>query len=132
MASLPKRGDVYRLQWYQGETKRCKSLPTGSLQIANQKLWRFESVQFQGHDCPRRPARPSVSSPLALLSLSLARIVKASGPISESQLGCRDADAVLEAGRLIRILQNIRRTHSHANRTVQEVRVASSSNDAPN
>lgn len=57
---------------------------------------------------------------------------QASKPEVEMQLRCRDADAVLEAGRRSRILQNIRRTHSHTNRTVHEVRVASSSNDAPN
>lgn len=64
MASLIKRGDVYHLQWYQGEKKRRKSLRTDSLQIAKQKLRQFESAQFQGHDCPL-PTRTPVGEVVA-------------------------------------------------------------------
>jgi len=52
MASLIKRSSMYHVQWYEGKTKRRRSLKTDSLQIAKEKLRRFESAQFNGVECP--------------------------------------------------------------------------------
>jgi integrase len=52
MASLCKRNGVFYIQWYEGGKQRRRSLATDSPQIAKEKLRRFESAQFTGHDCP--------------------------------------------------------------------------------
>ena len=52
MAGLIKRNGTYHIQWYEGATKRRRSLRTDSMQIAKEKLRQFESAQFAGHDCP--------------------------------------------------------------------------------
>lgn len=52
MAGLIQRGSVYHLQWYDGPTKRRKSLKTDSLQVAKERLRQFESARFRGEDCP--------------------------------------------------------------------------------
>lgn len=64
MASLIKRGDIYQVQWYEGEKKRRKSLRTDSLQMAKEKLRQFESGQYRGHDCPL-PTRTPIGEVVA-------------------------------------------------------------------
>ncbi len=48
MASLIELNGMYHLQWYEGKTKRRRSLRTDSLQIAKEKLRQFESARFRG------------------------------------------------------------------------------------
>ena len=50
VASLKQRGSVWFLQWYEGDKQRRRSLETDSLQVAKEKLRRFESAQFRGED----------------------------------------------------------------------------------
>ena len=52
MAWIADRNGVYYLFWREGKRKRMRSLRTGSVQIAKQKLRQFESAQFQGDPCP--------------------------------------------------------------------------------
>lgn len=65
MASLLKRGDTFHLVWYEGRTKRRKSLKTDSVQVAKERLRQFESARFRGDDCPlptRTPVGEVVSA----------------------------------------------------------------------
>lgn len=64
MASLKKRGSVWFVQWYDGDKQRRRSLGTDSLQIAKEKLRRFESAQYRGDDCPL-PTRTPVGEVVA-------------------------------------------------------------------
>jgi len=48
VASLKQRGSVWFVQWYEGDKQRRRSLDTESLQIAKERLRRFESAQFRG------------------------------------------------------------------------------------
>jgi integrase len=64
MASLIKRGDTFHIQWYEGRTKRRRSLKTDSLQIAKEKLRQFESARYRGADCPL-PTRTPFSEVVA-------------------------------------------------------------------
>jgi len=52
MASLKKRGDTYYVQYYLGGKVKRQSLQTDSLQIAKEKVRKFESAQFRGDDLP--------------------------------------------------------------------------------
>ncbi len=52
MASLEKRGSVWFVQWYEGDRQGRRSLGTNSLQVAKEKLRRFESGLYRGEDCP--------------------------------------------------------------------------------
>lgn len=61
MASLIKRGKTYQIQWYDGGKKRRRSLKTDLLQVAKEKLRRFESGRFLGDDCPL-PSRTMIAT----------------------------------------------------------------------
>jgi hypothetical protein len=52
------------VQWYEGENQRRRSLGTDSLQVAKEKLWRFESGLYRGEDCPL-PTRTPVGEVVA-------------------------------------------------------------------
>lgn len=64
MASLKKRGSVWFVQWYEGDRQRRRSLGTDSLQIAKEKLRRFESGLYRGEDCPL-PTRTPIAEVVA-------------------------------------------------------------------
>lgn len=55
MASLKKRVSMYVIQWYEGGKQRRRSLNTGSLQVAREKVRWLESARFRGEDCPLPP-----------------------------------------------------------------------------
>ena len=60
MASLKKRGDSYYLQFYlPGKKQQRINLHTDSLQIAKEKLRKFESAKARGNDSPL-PTRTSI------------------------------------------------------------------------
>ena len=52
MASLVKRNANYYVQWRVGAKIKRRSLRTGVLQIAKEKLRQFESAQMRGDDLP--------------------------------------------------------------------------------
>ncbi|MFN0243471.1 MAG: tyrosine-type recombinase/integrase [Planctomycetota bacterium] len=64
MASLKQRGSIWFVQWYEGDKQRRRSLGTDSLQIAKEKLRRFESAQYRGDDSPL-PTRTPVGEVVA-------------------------------------------------------------------
>jgi site-specific recombinase XerD len=64
VASLKKRGSVWFVQWYEGDRQRRRSLGTDSLQVAKEKLRRFESGLYRGEDCPL-PTRMPVGEVVA-------------------------------------------------------------------
>lgn len=64
MASLKQRGSTWFVQWYEGDKQRRRSLGTDSLQVAKEKLRRFESAQYRGDDCPL-PTRTPVGEAVA-------------------------------------------------------------------
>ncbi len=59
MACLVQRGDTYYVQWRVGRKIKRRSLRTGSLQIAKEKLRQFESAHVRGDELPL-PARTNV------------------------------------------------------------------------
>jgi integrase len=59
MAGLIKRGGVFHIQWYEGKTKRRRSLGTDSEQLARERLRQFESAQLRGVDNPL-PTRTAI------------------------------------------------------------------------
>lgn len=64
MASLKQRGSTWFVQWYEGDKQRRRSLGTDSLQVAREKLRRFESALYRGEDCPL-PTRTPVGDVVA-------------------------------------------------------------------
>jgi hypothetical protein len=60
MASLVKRGENYYVQWRIGKKIKRRSLRTDSLQIAKEKLRKFESAQLRGDELPL-PTRTAVT-----------------------------------------------------------------------
>lgn len=64
MAGLIMRDGKYHIQWYEGNTKRRRSLKTDSLQIAKERLRQFESAQLRGDDSPL-PTRTPIGEVVA-------------------------------------------------------------------
>ncbi len=64
MASLKQRGSIWFVQWYEGDKQRRRSLGTDSLQLAKEKLRRFESARYRGDDCPL-PTRTPIGEVVA-------------------------------------------------------------------
>lgn len=64
MAGLIKRGDVFHIQWYEGKTKRRRSLKTTSEQLAKERLRQFESARLRGVDNPL-PTRTPIGEVVA-------------------------------------------------------------------
>jgi integrase len=58
VASLKRRGSVWFVQWYENEKQRRRSLGTESLQVAREKLRRFESAQYRGEGSPLSTRTP--------------------------------------------------------------------------